>query len=214
VGVAPDDRHVVFPVLLDEGTGGGHALIVLDVETSETRIVRDAYGPVGFTPDSSTIVSYHYVDRGTDETWAELVLVDVETLEVETLEVPYSGMPSYFVSREGNYVVLVPDVFAPGHMVLFDLDRNETTEFGDYAVKLNEFVSRIGHDELWILSDSSLYRFDFVEAILEPVSVGFSPEHVNILPRRDLLVLDDASGNDYTFLDPGTRETICSVRIP
>ncbi len=214
VGVAPDDRHVVFPVHYDDGTGPEHALIVLDVATSGIRIVHDAYGPVGFTPDSSTIVSYHYVDRETDETWAELVLVDVETLEVETLEIPYSGMPSYFVSREGNYVVLVPDVLAPGHMVLFDLDRDETTEFGDYEVKLNEFASRLGHDELWLVSYESLYRIDFVEAVLERVGTGFGPEHINILPRRDLLILDDAHDSRYTFFDPEAREPVCSVMLP
>lgn len=210
VGVAPDDSRVVFPVLTEEG----HSLIVLDVETSSVRMVHDAYGPVGFTPDSSTIVSYRYLDTGTGTIQAELLLVDAESLEVESLEIPYEGMPSYFVSHEGNFVVLVPDVFAPGHTVLYDLDREEVTEFGDYDVKLNEFVSRLGHDELWIVTSGTLYRLDFLEAALEPVPLGFEPEHVNILRGRDLLVLDAKDDNQYTFLDPGTLEPECWIRLP
>ncbi|MDH5493714.1 MAG: hypothetical protein OEY14_17300, partial [Myxococcales bacterium] len=107
VGIAGDDSLVVFPVRQYDPAlaAWGYALRVLDLDAGTLRSVGDAQGPVGFTPDSSTIVSYHYVDDGMGGTSPELLLIDAATLETTPMAIPWDGLPQYFVSHEGNYVV-------------------------------------------------------------------------------------------------------------
>ena len=65
--VSPDSRSAVIPVV--DATRCGpvpaeddpcHELVIVDLDSGATRIVGNARGPVGFTPDGSTIVSYRY----------------------------------------------------------------------------------------------------------------------------------------------------------
>lgn len=222
VSISPDDRLAVFPVKVFDGEDefgsasiDDYQLIVLNLETSETTIIPRAKGPVGFTPDGSSIVSYDETDTGEQR----LVLIDAETLEVdeEPLDVVIDGSISYFVSHFGNYVVVASSNGGQG-LVLYDIDNQKETRMAGPNVGLTEFVSRANPEELWAVeSDGStgdLYRIDLQAAEVSEVSTKFEPEHIGILPKRDELVLTDLSRRTLHFLDPKSEKELRSVELP
>lgn len=230
VGVDPDDRSAVFPVRayrpedpasVGPSFDGGdwHAdLLVLDLATGALRRVENAFGPVGFTPDGSTIVSYRYVDvldeDGTVITYdAQILTVDLMTLATETLELPLDGLPSFFVTREGSWVV-VAAVGGNEQLVLYDLDAGTMTRVAGESVGLHELVSRPGHAELWLVDDAALHRLDLMSALLERVTLSSRVARINVLPSRDQLVLGTRDGSAITFFDPETRAELRKVEIP
>lgn len=214
VGVSPNDRFAVFPVLGQPETADGqrpHRLLVLELASADVRVVEDAYGPVGFTPDGSTIVSYRYGD-GTGETRSFLRLVDVQTLETEDVELPLLGLPEYFVSRDGNLVV-VADLSGQDQLVLVDIDQQRVTQMAGPGVAFRSFVARPGHRELW-LADAGLYRVDLMAATVESMTLSVAAAHVNYLPARDQLVLVPEDVSRLAFFDPNGRNIVREVAIP
>jgi hypothetical protein len=207
VGVSPDDRTAVFPVLR-QGSTSGYQLLVLDLASGALRTVDDAKGPVGFTPDSSSIVSYR--DEGAGAR-SDLLVIDRVTLATNDVPLPIDGIgPSYFVSHEGNFVVVAPTL-GLSRLVLYDVDHQRLTELRGPSIQLDEFVSRPGHGELWLV-DRGLFRLDFHALSLEPIALDWTPSHINLLPRHDQLVLDD--GAALSFFDPTTRRTVREVALP
>lgn len=221
VGIDPNDEWAVFPVR----EGGDHVLKVLDLNEAYAlepaddpgaalRTVPDARGPVGFTPDGSTIVSYRYVDDGTGGTDTQLLLVDAETLDETVMPVPFDGGPTYFVTRDGNFVVLASNLGAE-QLVLYDLDNEEVTELAGPDIALSEFVSRTPQGELWLVDDG-LHRLDFLSdpPVLETMPLDWTPAHINILRDRDQLVMDDADGGRILFWSPTTHDVVGEVLLP
>lgn len=215
VGVSPDDRYAVFPVLFEdevEPDTWNHKLVVLDLINGGTRIVEDARGPVGFTPDGSTIVSYRYVEVA-GQTEAQLLMLDRNTLEEEILDLPFDqASPQYFVTREGNFVVIASN-FGNETLVLYDIDNKNMTNLSGPALNLHEFVSRLGEGQLWIVDDG-LHLLNFFAGTLETVELDWMPDHINILRQRDRLVLDDMSSNKIRFMDPETATTVMEADLP
>ncbi|MEZ4312384.1 MAG: hypothetical protein R3F14_30510 [Polyangiaceae bacterium] len=227
VGISPDDKWAVFPVReTDPNTPEEYALLVVDTATGEVRVVPDAKGPVGFTPDSSTIVSYD--DKGSQngangktpdgEIDQRLLLIDVETLEVDPQDVDISGGISYFISRDGNYVVVASNL-GDEKLALYDIDNAAATQMDGPAVGLGEFVSRKGKNELWLTDEPSLYKIDMVAAELSEISTGYDVQHINILPKHDWLVLSDvpATTKDQPrvhFFDPVSLKDVKAVEMP
>jgi hypothetical protein len=216
VGVSPDDAHVVFPVRkwtgkdpLENAPADEYELLVVDTADGGLRTVPSAKGPVGFTPDGSTIVSYGREDASGDQ---KLLLVDAETLEVDEQEVSVDGGLSYFVSREGNFVVVASN-WGGQQLSLYDVDNQKETKMAGKGIGLTEFVSRIGHDELWAIDSEALYRVDMAAAVVEDVSLPFSPSHINILPKRDRLVLGATDPRYLQFFDPSTRTVTRTVDL-
>ena len=222
VGISPDDRYAVFPVREDLGGDNGagdHLLIVVDLQDGSHRIVRDAYGPVGFTPDGSTIVSYRYLDvpgaqEGVTDTLPELVLLDTDTLAESTVPLEMLNFgPQFFVTHHDN-VVVITSPLGDSNIVLHDVDSGTTTELATPAGQdLYEFVSRDADSELWLVTDG-LYRLDYADPAYEHVALTFEPQHINRLPRRDLLVLDDPSNVRLVYFDPDERSVAWSVDLP
>lgn len=217
VGISPDDRLAVFPVrVFDEKADGSiddYQLIVLDLQTQETRIIPRAKGPVGFTPDGSSIVSY---DEGPDGE-QRLVLIDAETLEAdEPVDVAIDGGISYFLSHQGNYVVVASN-WGDESLVLYDIDSQKQTKMAGPAVGLTEFVVRAEPEEMYVVEpfaeEGSLFRVNLEEAVVETVITPFTAEHIGILPRRDELVLTDTSRNTLHFMDPDSGKVVREVSL-
>lgn len=227
VGISPDDKWAVFPVReTDPATPETHALLVVETATGEVRVVPGAKGPVGFTPDSSTIVSYD--DNGSqngpegktpdDEVDQRLLLIDVTTLEIDPQDVDISGGLSYFISRDGNYVVVASN-YGDEKLVFYDLDNDATSQMAGPAIGLNEFVSRRGHNELWLVDESSLFKIDMNAGELSQIEPGYGVQHINILPEHDWLVLSDVpnSGSQVPrlhFFDPVGLKDVKAVEMP
>ncbi len=213
IGVSPDDRWVVFPVLRVEGERI-HELIVLDTRSGEIRTVPGAMGPVGFTPDSSTLISYdNSPASAAGEVDQRLLLIDIETLEVDPQEVPIDGAVQFFVSHQGNFVVAASNL-GDQRLTLVDVDEGGQTQMPGPEVGLWEIVSRTDAGELWLVDDQALYRLDLFEGRFDAVPTPFAPEHINLLPNRDRLVLDDALSPELHFLDPDTLETTLRAELP
>lgn len=213
VGVSPDDRYAVFPVRkLGPNDGYSYELIVLDTTTSEIRTVPDAKGPVGFTPDGSTIVSYKDVPAG-DTTKQSLLLINTQTLAVDQEDVAIDGGITYFISHDGAYVVVASN-FGGQRLVLYDVEQDKSTQMSGPGVGLNEFVARTGKGEMWIVDNEALFRLDLFKGVFETITTDFAPEHINILPKRDRLVLDEANADAIRFFDPTTRATVLTAKLP
>ncbi|MBK8251197.1 MAG: hypothetical protein IPK82_00820 [Polyangiaceae bacterium] len=227
VGISPDDKWAVFPVReADPNTPEEYALIVVETATGDVRIVPNAKGPVGFTPDSSTIVSYD--DSGSQngangetpngEIDQRLLLIDVETLEVDAQDVDISGGISYFISRDGNFVVVASN-YGDEKIVLYDLDNNKSTQMAGPALGLDEFVSRKGQNELWLADKGSLYKLDMNQGELSLIDLAYSIQHLNILPKHDWMVMSDvpATGDAQPaihFFDPVSLKDVKAVEMP
>jgi hypothetical protein len=223
VGISPDDLAAVFPVRAqDEATGEwGYQLLVVSLVDGSVRRVDDAMGPVGFTPDGSTIVSYRYVElppaEGETEgsTATQLVLIDSETLEETTIDLTeiVEWGPQFFVTRNAN-VVVITTPFGSEHLVIHDVDTATTTTLENPGwATLNEFVSRDAASELWMVSDG-LFRLDYLSPSLEQVALDFTPAHINRLPGADLLVLDDPAAAKLVYFHPDERTVTWQVSLP
>jgi hypothetical protein len=201
VGISPDDKWAVFPVReLDPATPEEYELLVVDTETGKLRTVKDAKGPVGFTPDSSTIVSYD--DKGSqngpggktpdNQVDQRLLLIDVNTLEVDPQDVDISGGISFFISRDGNQVVVASN-YANQNLELYDIDNKKVTKMAGPATGLLEFVSRRSKNELWITQDENLYKLDMNKATIDEINPGYKVGHLNNLPTHDWLVMSEVT---------------------
>lgn len=213
IGVSPDDQTAVFPVLQRDEVDGEwvHRLIVLDAQNAATAVIDDAYGPVGFTPDGSSIVSYRYLP-GHEDTPSALLLIGTEDHQV--LSEPLAlGLPSFFVSHAGNFV-LVANAVGTAQLVLYDVDMQTQTTLEGPEVALTEFVARTEAAEIYSVDDGLLYKVDLENATAAPVSLSFSPSHVNIQTQRDRLVLSDLNHPVVNFWSPDLGAVIRSVALP
>ena len=253
ITVSPDDSTVVFPVRkhregdrapFEEADIEDYKLIVLDVASGTTRTVPRAKGPVGFSPDGSTIVAYTNAETHGD---ASLLLIDAETLvaEEETLAVgdPSSSL-SFFVSHRGNLVVVAA---GGGELVLHDMDTGEQTAMTGPHVTLHELVVRDTRglrrqvatspaemlkapvEQLWLVqpfydleSEDADFEADGGKLLLadlhygdvQQIDTSFAPEHINILPGRDEIVITDLDHRALHFFDPIARREIRTVNLP
>jgi hypothetical protein len=216
VGISPDDRLAVFPVLREvEGAPDVvHSLLVLDLETGNVRTIDDAKGPVGFSPDGSTIVSYGDTNAEGDQA---LVLIDAETLERDVESVPIDGGVSFFVSHQGAEIVVASNG-GKQSLVLVDIDAGTTATMAGPGVGLEEFVSRESANELWLVDESSLYVADLDASRVDEVKLDVPAEHIGILPQRDeIVVASDWNADEIVptlhFLDPSNRTLTRSVPL-
>lgn len=213
VGISPDDHYGVFPVRkLESKDTTSYELVVVDMTTGAVRTVPDAKGPVGFTPDGSTIVSYKDILVG-NQTTQSLLLINTETLAVDQEDVPINGGITYFISHDGAYVV-VASSGGDQRLVLYDVEQDKQTQMAGPGIGLDQFVSRAGKGELWLVDQQALFRLDLFKGDFETVKTDFAPEHINILPKRDQLVLDEAGSHTIRFWSPDTRATALSATLP
>jgi hypothetical protein len=210
ITVSPDDSTALVPMVQRDGKGANrYRLAVVTLATGAVRMVDDARGPAGFTPDGTTIVSYRSVQQEDGEVRPHLLLLDSETLEEELMDEPSPGLIQYFITRDGNYVV-VGDFFGSSELTLVDLDNGTSSNLGR-AIDLHEFVSRPGTGEMYLV-DQGLFRLDVFDATLEEENLDFVPEHINRLPS-DQLVVDHPAAKRLEFLDPDSAEIVRSVDL-
>ncbi len=216
VSVSPDDRYAVFPVE-DVGAHGSTAptpgLYVMNLTTGALRWVENAWGPVGISPDGSTIVAYRTREKVSGESAYDLVLVDEATLRRDEVRLPFGDRPVYHTTRTGHRVVLTA-LTGGGAVRVYDFQMRSLTALEGASVSLaDEFAVRSQADELWVVS-GGLHRVALGERRVESVGLGWSPAHLNILPQRDLLVLDVPGQNELRYWSPATRTVTRRVALP
>jgi hypothetical protein len=220
--VSPDDHWVVFPVkdfvFPPPGVAGSEQwtadLLVLDTTTGTVRTVPHAMGPAIFTPDSTTFVASNDVfTQG-----QELSLIDASTLAAEPVPVPMPvyGSASYFVSDDGKDVVV--NSINGGPFVLYDIDHGTTTQVSAPAsLAPSDMVSRPGTRQVWFLLGDELFELDLAAGSLTHPPTDASPLHLNILPKHNRLVLDEAyfeNGDALAYYDPDAQTTALLVTPP
>jgi hypothetical protein len=226
VGVSPDDRLAVFPVirrplLVDPNNPNpppDYQLVVLDLVTHETRTIDNAKGPVGFTPDGATIVSYD--DGGPNG--EQLKLFNADTLAIDEEPVQITGGIQYFISHQNNYVV-VASSSGDQSLVLYDVNSHTQTKMAGPGVGLTEFVTRPSPEQLWIVQAGTdtktqapygdLYVADLQGGTVTHVPTPFLAQHIGILPKKDELVIGDDSRGVLHFFDPTSRAVVRDVTL-
>jgi hypothetical protein len=207
IGISADDGTWVFP-LARGTTPETPVLEIVDVGPSRVTEVTNARGPVGFTPDDATIVSYR--DDPNVANAADLLLVGRDDQSTNVVRLPTDiDLPSYFVSHAGN-MVLVTQTLGTASMVLYDVDHGQLTRLAGPQVQLDDFVA--SGSTLYV-ANSGLFRVDLAAATVDSVPLAWAPSHVNILPDRNLLVTDDSLPVVH-FVDLATLRPTSSVTLP
>lgn len=243
--VSPDHQFAVLPVLRevvsDTGSDGGegdsneeegeqstqviHELKIVNLISGAVNTIENAYGPVGFTPDGTTIVSYTHVevenDSGEIEELDALLLIDTTSFATETVNSPTEGELQYYVTREGNFVVIdsvestsySAEESTEAPLIVYDIDSGSMVEIADATVSLSNFISRTGYRELWLV-DEGLYRLDYEAASLDAFDLGFTPANIRYLSKRDRLVLSEANSSTIRFVNPADVSVTLSTTLP
>lgn len=231
IGVSPDDRWVVVP--LRDADSGAYELVVIDATDGSHRSVINAKGPVGFTADARTIVSYDRATPaqppGTPEAVSAahtdgLLFIDAKSLRTRRIEIPATQGFQFHVS--GSLVAVAPSGLedpSADHPPLLVIDANApddrgTTVPGD--LHLSAFSERRAQQELWVISHERLHRVDLRARTREWIALPFTPEHLNYLPDRDWIVVDEPAEDGSTtieglvFIDADSGKIVRRVRVP
>lgn len=209
IGISPDDRWAVFSVL--RTSDGGRVLLVMNQQDGTIRTVP-GQGPVAFTPDGSTIVSYGYGPSGE----AVLYIIDVATLATKQVPIPGMSEIYYFATWDGTYVVVTAATGGNNRIVIYDpiKDASSVLEAMD-PMELNDFVTRPGHGELWLASGGNeLYRLQLEPAEIDTVDIGMPVRHLNILPTADRLVASPPIGPEIRFVDLADQKVSLIATLP
>lgn len=260
ISVSRDDRWVAVPA---ERSEGQPVLVLVDRELNEIHTIEDTWGPVGFTPDSKSVVGFGFASREGADAFGHgrephLTIIDLGTMEATHEPTPGDQAPTFFVSNDSVDIVVAnagtgeammivdleagtaeqmpgPNVAARGRQVdlgelrsEYELDRRtisannlvrdqaivnvvdtcdeRTCHTGENMdVGLTEFVSRTGEQELWLIESTGFLRIDLERGYAESIPIDPLPKHINILPNRDLLVIDSPQQMQIRFFDPSTR---------
>lgn len=232
--VQPDGTTTTTNITIPE-------LQVIDLSAGTHQAFVDALGPVGFTPDSSTIVAYMDglgAPQGTGEAadplpeeeteGTQVLMIDRADLSYETLALEGVDSVQFYVTREGSFVVVDTYTYdyneADGtstsaeQLMVYDLDNGGYTTLSadpDLDVDLTEFISRTGHQEIWAVDGGQLFRIGYGQGTFEQVdTLEHSPNLIHYLPNRDRVFLGSIDiYNDVTFwaIDPTTQAIVSPI---
>ncbi|MDB4932134.1 MAG: hypothetical protein JWM10_4618 [Myxococcaceae bacterium] len=222
--VSPDDQLAVLssydgPIFTLDGSRPTTAVHVVELATRAHWSVDVALGPVGFTPDNSTLVAWRHTspatlaiaDAGSFPSDAALLFIDRVTHAVTARPLPFEGPPLFFVTSTGHRVLVSGT--AGAEIFFYDMEMGRFTALSRDAAPLDNFVRRNGSRELWA-ARGGLWRYGVLTDDVEHIDLGWQPEQINLLPRSDLLVLDRPYENALSFWSPATRATVRTVRLP
>lgn len=234
VGFTPDSRQMVgfgfdepyeSPSRLDEAlnfsTGEGPHLRIVDLETLEVTVepTPDVERPTFFVSrDSSDVVVVNFLGG------EGMMIVDLSRHESREMAGPAvaargraadlsdPGARSRSLDRR---VMSANDLISRTSIRESDIGcRERICHTGEeFGVSLREFVSRTGEQELWLVEARNLLRVDLELGFVEEIAIDGQPEHINILPGHDLLVIDAAHQQNIRFFDPAQHRVAHETSI-
>lgn len=203
---------------------------LISLPSGQIRTLRGLEGPANFTPDGSTLVANRQAvsTNANGETLSQsmLVLVDVETLAYEETFLSEDGYSDYFVTREGNFVVIdMEPIYSTNeetgeqetvdsNLMIFDIDAGVMRTITDSAVEIADYVTRPGHGELWSLSGTKLYRIDYVSAKVQNINTSWESAFIHYLPNMDKLVLMERAKPVLHLVDPDSLFVERAITLP
>ena len=211
IGISPDDRWAVFP-LIKRTVGpadGQHVLLVLDQTTGALSEIAGS-GPVGFTRDSKYIVSYGPRTGGGEDLW----LIDPKTRARTTIEMPWAAAISYFVMHDSDHVIVTPVLGGGGASpVVVDTVTLAQRPVDRTPLFLGDFVSRPGHDQLFVESDGQV--IDLALATARAVDVPLAGIiNINVRPTADQAVAAYGYGARVYPIAMATRTVEGQIELP
>ena len=211
ITASPDGRWAVFPLRDD----GQFRLFILDQETGELRSAG-GHGPVGFTPDSATIVSYDRQALGEGEEIENqtfLRLIDTVSLEARDVKIAVD-MPSFTISHERNDVLVTSALAADEPVLHYRVDLEQLTAVkGAEALVLTDFVIPPAREELWLNSSGGLFRVDMAGDRIEQHELPFGLNSVNLRAEAGELALGERAARIWRF-DLDARELAGAASLP
>jgi hypothetical protein len=183
IGVSPDDRWAVFPLIKHAGGEQQHVLLVLDQASGGVSLVPGS-GPVGFTHDSSRIVSYGYSAESTQDLW----LIDPITKEKTIVPTGYP-LVSFFPSRDSGHIAITSPV-TNQYLTVYDTATG-TLRSTTQSMSLHDFVTRPGRAQLFAESGGSVFALDLAAATATPLAMPALVGNINARPTSDQLVATD-----------------------
>lgn len=203
---------------------------LISLPSGQIRTLPGLQGPANFTPDGSTLVANRQAvstnANGETSSRNMLVMVDVETLAYEETLLSEDGSSDYFVTREGNFVVIdMEPIYTineetgeqeleDSNLMIFDIDAGVMRTITDSAVELADYVTRPGHGELWSLSGTKLYRIDYVSAEVQNIRTSWESAFIHYLPNMDKLVLMEKAKPVLHLVDPDSLFVEQAISLP
>ena len=221
IDVSADDELIAIPLSAPSNVDGeeveedkrAHVVVVIDTTTGQHTTLANMQGPTFFTPDGGSLVTWR--GQTEDNPQPALVLVDTRDFEERTLELPFAeGVRQFASSTDGDYLVVER---ADGQALAIyglGLDNNAPKVFEDTGATLQTSVLRPGKRELWTVNAGLLSRVNLEAFAVEEVALEFNTAHINFLPQRDRLVIDDITNERVAFVEPQTQAVVREVVIP
>jgi hypothetical protein len=211
--VSPDDAYVAIALATPamDGSVTDPRVRLVSLETGSARELEGVGAPLAFTADGSTLVGVREDASAPAPSSGGLVTVDVESFATDVLDVLRRDSPPFFVTSEGHWV-LATVVDSTIETVLYDLESGEASPLGLDA-RFGQLVTRRG--ELWVVASGQLHRVPLASGMRAHVPLTFAPRSLNILPRHDRLVLDDADDRaTLRFFDPEAERVTLTATLP
>jgi DNA-binding beta-propeller fold protein YncE len=212
IGISPDDHWAVFPLIKHTAgaDNGEHVLLVLDQTTGGVSLVPGS-GPVGFTRDSSRIVSYGVnAARNAEDLW----LIDPASHATQVVTLPWQNLVSFFPMHDIDDIVVTPS-WSGGPVAIYDQPTNAVRSVGNGdPMTLDDFVSRPGKGELWLESGGTVAALDVAHATLTTINLGAMTSTINVRPSADQAVVGDGSTARIFRVDMATHAVTKPIQLP
>lgn len=204
IGISPDDRWAVFPLIKYSGTeqDAEHVLLILDQTTGGVKLAPGR-GPVGFTRDSRSIVSYG-VRQTEEQVHEDLWLIDPSTLATTVRPTSYP-LVSFAPMRHSDHVVAV-HAFGGTTLEIHDLARSGARTVTMASASLADFVTKPGH--VWMESTGTVTDLDLATASVTSVALPDPAGNINIRPSFDQAVIAAATRAAIYRVDMTTRQLV------
>ncbi|NUP07418.1 MAG: hypothetical protein HOW73_15315 [Polyangiaceae bacterium] len=201
LAVAPNASFAVFPVGgADASTTAEPRLLAVELGMGlPPRSISGIKGPVAFSQDGTKVIGFRDGSiRAFDWKANTTMVVDAP---------PFRGDISYYRHPERDRLLVGNASGLAQRLMLVDLPSAKAERLGPPGVGLTNFVAS-GPDELWLVDHEALFHLDLAKPALELVATEAAPHHIQYLPNRKRVVIDDANAQTVSFLDPATRSVV------
>jgi hypothetical protein len=171
------------------------ATALIDLEQGTLFVTLRCNGPVGFTPDSGTVVGFRHEQDAQGQDRTLLVFTDLPALQETVSEVPFY-FPVYYLTPAGDLVITFGlfEAAEDNHLVITSLATGETTTTSGPAVQMAEFAPRAGHEDVFIVDGGGLYRLDLGSAEVSEVRApDYAADNLNLMPDGQGLLVSRLS---------------------
>ena len=193
-----------------------HTLLVWNLRDNSLMEFEDTQGPAAFTPDGSTLVGHGYVE-GSDEQ-RTLRIIDPASRSVHVERIPNIGSPSYFVTPDGNRIVVASTMWENNDDIVLTTwtsgvrlrarptRTGEAANRANYAFRLRDSISISVPGMRWSwMTWRSPRRISAIGRGLARNADGSS---------RTLLVVDDTESARLFFVAPDESRVVSHVQLP